>query len=166
MSTGPCWWLRVIWVPSLVLGKYLNRFEHHRHCFCFFWTLSLMKIQFNIICQSHTKPKEMRTTGCLCLKVAELVTSEFFEQGDRERSELKLTPAVSWQRFLLLLMEHHSFHQQWFTMISLQPIFDRNRKDELPALQLEWIDGICAPLYQVRSRAHTHIIWMLPYHGR
>ncbi|KAE8288709.1 Dual 3',5'-cyclic-AMP and -GMP phosphodiesterase 11A [Larimichthys crocea] len=55
-----------------------------------------------------------------CL-VAELVTSEFFEQGDRERSELKLTPAA---------------------------IFDRNRKDELPALQLEWIDGICKPLYQ------------------
>ncbi|XP_026225868.1 dual 3',5'-cyclic-AMP and -GMP phosphodiesterase 11A [Anabas testudineus] len=54
-------------------------------------------------------------------QVAELVTSEFFEQGDRERSELKLTPA---------------------------PIFDRNRKDELPALQLEWIDGICKPLYQ------------------
>ncbi|CAG6015597.1 unnamed protein product [Menidia menidia] len=54
-------------------------------------------------------------------QVAELVTSEFFEQGDRERSELKLTPAA---------------------------IFDRNRKDELPALQLEWIDGICKPLYQ------------------
>lgn len=31
----------------------------------------------------------------LCPKVAELVTSEFFEQGDRERSELKLIPAVS-----------------------------------------------------------------------
>uniref|UniRef100_A0A3Q1HT23 Phosphodiesterase n=1 Tax=Acanthochromis polyacanthus TaxID=80966 RepID=A0A3Q1HT23_9TELE len=54
-------------------------------------------------------------------QVAELVTSEFFEQGDRERSELKLTPAA---------------------------IFDRNRKDELPALQREWIDGICKPLYQ------------------
>ncbi|KAL7887544.1 hypothetical protein AOLI_G00052650 [Acnodon oligacanthus] len=54
-------------------------------------------------------------------QVAELVTSEFFEQGDRERSELKLTPSA---------------------------IFDRNRKDELPALQLEWIDGICKPLYE------------------
>lgn len=29
-------------------------------------------------------------------------------------------------------------------------IFDRNRKDELPALQLEWIDGICKPLYEVK----------------
>ncbi|XP_051577105.1 dual 3',5'-cyclic-AMP and -GMP phosphodiesterase 11A-like [Myxocyprinus asiaticus] len=54
-------------------------------------------------------------------QVAQLVTSEFFEQGDRERSELKLTPAA---------------------------IFDRNRKDELPVLQLEWIDGICKPLYE------------------
>ncbi|CAB1446386.1 unnamed protein product [Pleuronectes platessa] len=32
--------------------------------------------------------------------------------------------------------------------ISKQAIFDRNRKDELPVLQLEWIDGICKPLYQ------------------
>ncbi|MBN3282435.1 PDE11 phosphodiesterase, partial [Polyodon spathula] len=55
-------------------------------------------------------------------QVAELVTSEFFEQGDRERAELKLTPSA---------------------------IFDRNRKDELPGLQLEWIDGICRPLYEV-----------------
>lgn len=30
-----------------------------------------------------------------------------------------------------------------------QAIFDRNRKDELPGLQLEWIDGICSPLYEV-----------------
>ncbi|KAK5920847.1 hypothetical protein CgunFtcFv8_024607 [Champsocephalus gunnari] len=62
-----------------------------------------------------TKPWEISR------KVAELVTSEFFEQGDRERSELKLTPSA---------------------------IFDRNRKDELPGLQLEWIDGICVPLYE------------------
>uniref|UniRef100_A0A9L0T169 Phosphodiesterase 11A n=1 Tax=Equus caballus TaxID=9796 RepID=A0A9L0T169_HORSE len=62
-----------------------------------------------------TKPWEISR------QVAELVTSEFFEQGDRERSELKLTPSA---------------------------IFDRNRKDELPRLQLEWIDSICMPLYQ------------------
>lgn len=34
-----------------------------------------------------------------------------------------------------------------------QAIFDRNRKDELPGLQLEWIDGICAPLYEVTLEA-------------
>ncbi|XP_032903708.1 dual 3',5'-cyclic-AMP and -GMP phosphodiesterase 11A-like [Amblyraja radiata] len=62
-----------------------------------------------------TKPWEISK------QVAELVTSEFFEQGDRERAELKLTPTA---------------------------IFDRNRKDELPGLQLEWIDGICKPLFE------------------
>lgn len=31
-------------------------------------------------------------------------------------------------------------------------IFDRNRKDELPALQLEWIDKICKPLYEVKNK--------------
>ncbi|XP_066538715.1 dual 3',5'-cyclic-AMP and -GMP phosphodiesterase 11A [Hoplias malabaricus] len=63
-------------------------------------------------------------------QVAELVTSEFFEQGDRERSELKLTPSA---------------------------IFDRNRKDELPALQLEWIDGICKPLYEALARLNRKL---------
>ncbi len=33
----------------------------------------------------------------------------------------------------------------------IQAIFDRNRKDELPVLQLEWIDGICKPLYEVKQ---------------
>lgn len=41
---------------------------------------------------------------CLCVQVAELVTSEFFEQGDRERSELKLTPAVIMLQMCLLLL--------------------------------------------------------------
>ncbi|KAG7282212.1 hypothetical protein CRUP_038380 [Coryphaenoides rupestris] len=68
------------------------------------------------------------------IQVAELVTSEFFEQGDRERSELKMIPSA---------------------------IFDRNRKDELPSLQLGWIDGICSPLYELhvdlnRLRALFH----------
>uniref|UniRef100_A0A8C1PST7 Phosphodiesterase n=1 Tax=Cyprinus carpio TaxID=7962 RepID=A0A8C1PST7_CYPCA len=71
-----------------------------------------------------TKPWEI---SC---KVAELVTSEFFEQGDRERSELKLTPSA---------------------------IFDRNRKDELPGLQLEWIDGICAPLYETFAKLNPKL---------
>ena len=49
-----------------------------------------------------TEPTAVYVGGVsLCLsvfpprtQVAELVTSEFFEQGDRERSELKLTPSV------------------------------------------------------------------------
>ncbi|XP_069770242.1 dual 3',5'-cyclic-AMP and -GMP phosphodiesterase 11A-like isoform X2 [Narcine bancroftii] len=71
-----------------------------------------------------TKPWEISK------QVAELVTSEFFEQGDRERSELKLTPAA---------------------------IFDRNRKDELPGLQLEWIDGICKPLFEALAELNGRI---------
>ncbi|GCB73022.1 hypothetical protein scyTo_0002305 [Scyliorhinus torazame] len=71
-----------------------------------------------------TKPWEISK------QVAELVTSEFFEQGDRERTELKLTPAA---------------------------IFDRNRKDELPELQLEWIDGICKPLFEALAQLNGRV---------
>uniref|UniRef100_H0UUG3 Phosphodiesterase n=1 Tax=Cavia porcellus TaxID=10141 RepID=H0UUG3_CAVPO len=75
-----------------------------------------------------TKPWEISR------QVAELVTSEFFEQGDRERAELKLTPSA---------------------------IFDRNRKDELPRLQLEWIDSICMPLYQALVKVNMKLKPML-----
>ncbi|XP_075465102.1 dual 3',5'-cyclic-AMP and -GMP phosphodiesterase 11A [Ascaphus truei] len=75
-----------------------------------------------------TKPWEISR------QVAELVTSEFFEQGDRERSELKMTPSA---------------------------IFDRNRKDELPRLQLEWIDNICMPLYQSLVKVNVKLKPML-----
>ncbi|XP_063174201.1 dual 3',5'-cyclic-AMP and -GMP phosphodiesterase 11A [Candoia aspera] len=75
-----------------------------------------------------TKPWEISR------QATELVTSEFFEQGDRERSELKLTPSA---------------------------IFDRNRKDELPRLQLEWIDSICVPLYQALVKVNGKLKPML-----
>ncbi|OPJ80108.1 dual 3',5'-cyclic-AMP and -GMP phosphodiesterase 11A [Patagioenas fasciata monilis] len=75
-----------------------------------------------------TKPWEISR------QAAELVTSEFFEQGDRERSELKLTPSA---------------------------IFDRNRKDELPRLQLEWIDSICMPLYECLVKLNVKLQPML-----
>jgi len=29
---------------------------------------------------------------------------------------------------------------------------DRERQDELPDLQLDWIDGVCLPLYQASIR--------------
>lgn len=38
-------------------------------------------------------------------------------------------------------------------MLKIQPqaFMDREKQDELPRLQLEWIDGICLPLYKVNQ---------------
>lgn len=36
-------------------------------------------------------------------RVADLVTSEFFEQGDMERQELNITPIVSVQSLLMMI---------------------------------------------------------------
>ncbi|XP_061180019.1 dual 3',5'-cyclic-AMP and -GMP phosphodiesterase 11A-like isoform X2 [Saccostrea echinata] len=65
-----------------------------------------------------TKPWEIQR------KVADLVMTEFFDQGDKERNELKIQP---------------------------QACMDREKQDELPKLQLSWIDGICLPLYRALS---------------
>nr|XP_022286259.1 dual 3',5'-cyclic-AMP and -GMP phosphodiesterase 11A-like isoform X2 [Crassostrea virginica] len=69
-----------------------------------------------------TKPWEIQR------KVADLVMTEFFDQGDKERNELKIQP---------------------------QACMDREKQDELPKLQLSWIDGICLPLYKALSNLDT-----------
>ncbi|CAG0886388.1 unnamed protein product [Darwinula stevensoni] len=57
-------------------------------------------------------------------KVAQLVTTEFFDQGDKEKRELNLTPSAQ---------------------------MDRNRIHELPSMQSKWIEEACLPLYAALS---------------
>ncbi|CAL1528489.1 unnamed protein product, partial [Lymnaea stagnalis] len=54
-------------------------------------------------------------------EIAQLVTAEFFEQGDIEKTQLGEKPI---------------------------PMMDREKKDELPKMQVDFIDFICAPVYQ------------------
>ncbi|XP_025081093.1 dual 3',5'-cyclic-AMP and -GMP phosphodiesterase 11A-like isoform X2 [Pomacea canaliculata] len=58
-------------------------------------------------------------------RAADLVVTEFFDQGDKEKNELKLQP---------------------------QACMDREKQDEVASLQLAWIDGICLPLYKALSK--------------
>ena len=57
------------------------------------------------------------------LQTALLVAEEFFQQGDLEQQELKATPMA---------------------------MMDRGKKDELPQMQVGFIDAVCLPLYKVR----------------
>ncbi|XP_054716630.1 cGMP-specific 3',5'-cyclic phosphodiesterase-like isoform X2 [Uloborus diversus] len=54
-------------------------------------------------------------------KVAELVAGEFFQQGDLEKERLKEQPIA---------------------------MMDREKKDELPVMQVDFIDCICLPVYE------------------
>ncbi|XP_067133442.1 dual 3',5'-cyclic-AMP and -GMP phosphodiesterase 11-like, partial [Centruroides vittatus] len=53
--------------------------------------------------------------------VAELVASEFFQQGDIEKEELKIQPI---------------------------DMMNRDKKDQLPVMQVRFIDAICIPVYE------------------
>lgn len=57
-------------------------------------------------------------------KVAKLVADEFFDQGDLEKLQLNQQPIA---------------------------MMDREKKDELPQMQVGFIDMICLPLYKVLS---------------
>ncbi|XP_063239936.1 cGMP-specific 3',5'-cyclic phosphodiesterase [Bacillus rossius redtenbacheri] len=57
-------------------------------------------------------------------KIAKMVADEFFDQGDLEKLQLNQQPVA---------------------------MMDRERKDELPQMQVGFIDFICLPLYKVLS---------------
>ncbi|XP_043266964.1 cGMP-specific 3',5'-cyclic phosphodiesterase-like [Venturia canescens] len=69
-------------------------------------------------------------------RVAKLVADEFFDQGDLEKLQLNQQPVA---------------------------MMDRERRDELPQMQVGFIDVICMPLYKVLSETFP---WILPlYEG-
>ncbi|CAH1775433.1 unnamed protein product [Owenia fusiformis] len=67
-------------------------------------------------------------------RTASLVMTEFFEQGDKERNELKIQP---------------------------QTMMDREKQEELPKLQMGWIDGVCVPLYKALGKVNDSFEPML-----
>lgn len=62
-----------------------------------------------------TKPWEVQRV------VAQLVASEFFQQGDIEKTELNIQP---------------------------MDMMNREKKDELPKMQVSFVDSICLPIYE------------------
>lgn len=71
-----------------------------------------------------TKPWEVQK------KVAELIANEFFEQGDLEKAQLKITP---------------------------MDMMNREKKEELPKMQVGFIDSICMPVYQAIAKVSTKL---------
>jgi dual 3',5'-cyclic-AMP and -GMP phosphodiesterase 11 len=78
---------------------------------------SLLRAMSMTVCDlsAITKPWEIEK------RVADLVSSEFFEQGDIEQ-ELNRIP---------------------------MDIMNRDKEDQLPAMQVGFIDSICLPIYEV-----------------
>lgn len=73
-----------------------------------------------------TKPWEVQRV------VAQLVASEFFQQGDIEKTQLKMKPI---------------------------DMMDREKEDELPKMQVSFIDAVCLPVYEAFARLfpdHLH----------
>lgn len=97
---------------------------------------SLLRAMSMTVCDlsAITKPWEIEK------RVADLVSSEFFEQGDMERQELNITPI---------------------------DIMNREKEDQLPQMQVGFIDSICLPIYEVSFRIFLwcgvylgEIVWM------
>ncbi|XP_056156200.1 cGMP-specific 3',5'-cyclic phosphodiesterase [Lampris incognitus] len=62
-------------------------------------------------------------------RIAELVATEFFEQGDKERQELNIEPI---------------------------DLMNREKKDKIPSMQVSFIDAICTQLYETLAGLSEH----------
>ncbi|XP_073691834.1 cGMP-specific 3',5'-cyclic phosphodiesterase isoform X2 [Garra rufa] len=62
-------------------------------------------------------------------KIAELVATEFFEQGDKERRELNIEPI---------------------------DLMNREKQDKIPSMQVSFIDAICTQLYEALTGFSEH----------
>ncbi|XP_075890013.1 cGMP-specific 3',5'-cyclic phosphodiesterase isoform X2 [Nelusetta ayraudi] len=62
-------------------------------------------------------------------RIAELVATEFFEQGDKERSELNIEPS---------------------------DLMNREKRDKIPSMQVSFIDAICVQLYETLAGMSEH----------
>lgn len=102
-------------------GAFFSVIRDSRPC----WNLDehreLLRAMLMTVCDlaAITKPWEVEK------RVAELVSSEFFEQGDIEREKLNITPI---------------------------DIMNREKEDQLPLMQVGFIDSICVPIYDVSLR--------------
>uniref|UniRef100_A0A7N8WNV7 Phosphodiesterase n=1 Tax=Mastacembelus armatus TaxID=205130 RepID=A0A7N8WNV7_9TELE len=62
-------------------------------------------------------------------RIAELVATEFFEQGDKERQELNIEPI---------------------------DLMNREKRDKIPSMQVSFIDAICIQLYETLAGMSEH----------
>uniref|UniRef100_A0A672HPN3 cGMP-specific 3',5'-cyclic phosphodiesterase n=1 Tax=Salarias fasciatus TaxID=181472 RepID=A0A672HPN3_SALFA len=62
-------------------------------------------------------------------RIAELVATEFFEQGDKERRELNIEPI---------------------------DLMNREKRDKIPSMQVSFIDAICIQLYETLTGMSEH----------
>ncbi|KAG8512611.1 cGMP-specific 3',5'-cyclic phosphodiesterase, partial [Galemys pyrenaicus] len=70
-------------------------------------------------------PVQQRVRCLVMTNIAELVASEFFDQGDKERKELNIEPA---------------------------DLMNREKKNKIPSMQVGFIDAICLQLYEALTQ--------------
>lgn len=77
-------------------------------------------------------------------RVAKLVADEFFDQGDMEKLQLNTQPVAMMDRYVYVLCTS-------IPTLYVPTVHCSERKDELPKMQVGFIDVICVPLYRMLS---------------
>ncbi|KYQ51491.1 Dual 3',5'-cyclic-AMP and -GMP phosphodiesterase 11 [Trachymyrmex zeteki] len=108
-------------------GAFLNLARSGGYNWAFGDHRELLRGMLMTVCDlaAITKPWEVEK------RVAELVSSEFFEQGDIERRTLNITPI---------------------------DIMNREKEDQLPMMQVGFIDSICLPIYEAFAHLSDKLV--------
>lgn len=121
-------------VPGIILGVLTA--HNHRHKGKFKILVEDPSTDWSVD-ENKVMLRSMMITGCdlsaitkpweVQRMVAEKIASEFFNQGDIERDKFGHTPSY---------------------------MMDRSKRDELPKMQVNFIDGICLGLYECLEKAN------------
>ncbi|XP_011876138.1 PREDICTED: dual 3',5'-cyclic-AMP and -GMP phosphodiesterase 11 isoform X1 [Vollenhovia emeryi] len=108
-------------------GSFLNLAHSGSYNWAFGDHRELLRGMLMTVCDlaAITKPWDVEK------RVAELVSSEFFEQGDIERRTLNITPI---------------------------DIMNREKEDQLPMMQVGFIDSICLPIYEAFANLSDKLV--------
>ena len=85
-------------------------------------------------------------------QLAKNIADEFFDQGDLEKLRLNTQPVVRVHSGPPTRTDSQVFFLS-------QAMMDRERKDELPQMQVGFIDVVCKPLYTTLSESFP---WIKP----
>ena len=85
--------------------------------------------------------------------MANLVSNEFFNEGDLEKEKFKREPIVSSFKICLIYFNFILKNYAWTCLMLIKDSMNRDKSDQMPKMQIQFLQSVCWPLYNVRIQA-------------
>lgn len=96
----------------------------------------------------------LRYYNILPKQLSLLVSSEFFNEGDLEKEKFKQEPIVNFYFFKPFIQSIYFVKHLYY---SLKDAMNRNKSDQLPKAQIQFLQSVAVPLYHVRNHQFFNV---------